>query len=227
MPSSWPRYTRPEPMATPRFSQPQQTVVISWEMPDVYFQRIFPSARLTANTSSSPVDTYATPFQTTGWASCEYFEPTPEPSRCVRQTPLSWLTLDASISLEGRVAVVSERPADRRPVLGRRLHEVGRREVRRRLDVGRGGRRSGGGGDRHGLRRLRIRRVVADDPADEDPGEDQADDDHHDHGLRRIDPEPPPTSLRHGAFRARLPAEQTLGNAKQRAGVGTRYNSDT
>src|SRR5581483_10025412 len=55
VPSSCPTYTRPSPSATPRLSQPQQTVVIAGLIPDLYSQRILPVATLTANVSSSPV----------------------------------------------------------------------------------------------------------------------------------------------------------------------------
>jgi len=36
-------------------------------------------------------------LSTTGWLSAEYFAATPEPLRCVRQTPLSVETFEVSI----------------------------------------------------------------------------------------------------------------------------------
>ena len=48
-------YRRPSPMATPRLSQPQQIVEISWLMFDLCSQRIFPLSTETAKTSSLPV----------------------------------------------------------------------------------------------------------------------------------------------------------------------------
>ena len=49
--------TFPSPIATPRLSQPQQTLLIFWLIPESYFQRILPLSTSTANTSSSPVGT--------------------------------------------------------------------------------------------------------------------------------------------------------------------------
>jgi len=53
--------TLPSPRATPRFSQPQQTVLIDWSRFPVYFHRILPVSTLSAKTSSCPVEMYATP----------------------------------------------------------------------------------------------------------------------------------------------------------------------
>ena len=50
-------YTLPSPSATPRDSQPQQTVLIFWFRFALYCQRISPVSALTAKTSSSPVGT--------------------------------------------------------------------------------------------------------------------------------------------------------------------------
>ncbi len=54
-PSSWPMKTMPSPSATPRLSQPQQTVSIFWSRFALYCQRILPVLTSTANTSSAPV----------------------------------------------------------------------------------------------------------------------------------------------------------------------------
>ncbi len=49
--------TLPSPMATPRLSHPQQTVVMFWSISDEYFQSTLPVATSTRNTSSLPVGT--------------------------------------------------------------------------------------------------------------------------------------------------------------------------
>src|SRR4029453_6619404 len=94
--SSWPKNTIPSPNATPRLSQPQQTVVIFWSIPDQYSQRNSPVLAFRAKTSSLPVIIYITPSLTSGVASKEYFPPYPEPFRRTIQAPLRFLTLEVS-----------------------------------------------------------------------------------------------------------------------------------
>src|SRR6516162_10861935 len=107
LPSSWPKNTRPSPMARPRLTQPQHTVEIFWSMPDQYSQIISPVLALSAKTSSLPVTTYMTPSFTSGEASKEYLPPPPEPFRRVIHAPLSLPTLVVSIcfSVEYRLLV--------------------------------------------------------------------------------------------------------------------------
>src|SRR4051794_23039718 len=95
--SSWPRNSIPSPIASPRLSQPQQTVEIFWSMPDQRSHRISPVLAFIANTSSLPVTTYMIPSLTRGVASAEYLPPYPEPLSLVIQAPLSCLTLVVSI----------------------------------------------------------------------------------------------------------------------------------
>src|SRR5262249_59998625 len=95
--SSWPKNTFPSPNATPRFTQPQQTVLIFWSMPDQYSQRNSPVLAFTAKASSLPVITYMTPSLTSGVASCEYLPPYAEPLSRIIQAPLSCLTLEVLI----------------------------------------------------------------------------------------------------------------------------------
>ena len=95
--SSWPEKSRPSPMASPRFTQPQHTVEIFWSMPDQYSQMIAPVFALSAKTSSLPVTTYMIPSLTSGDPSKEYLPPAPEPLRRVIQAPLSCATLVVSI----------------------------------------------------------------------------------------------------------------------------------
>src|SRR6058998_1790060 len=95
--SSWPKNTSPSPNATPRFNQPQQTVLIFWSMPDQYSQRNSPVLAFSAKASSLPVIMYMTPSLTSGVASCEYLPPCPEPFRRIIHAPLRLLTLEVSI----------------------------------------------------------------------------------------------------------------------------------
>src|SRR5258708_29718358 len=97
--SSWPKNSRPSPMARPRLTQPQHTVEIFWSIPDQYSHRIAPVLASSAKTSSLPVMTYMMPSFTSGDASNEYLPPSPEPLRRVIHTPLSCLTLVVSICL--------------------------------------------------------------------------------------------------------------------------------
>jgi len=55
--SSWPKNSRPSPMARPRLTQPQHTVEIFWSIPDQYSHRIAPVLASRAKTSSLPVMT--------------------------------------------------------------------------------------------------------------------------------------------------------------------------
>ena len=87
----------PSPIAKPRLSQPQQTLVIFWSMPDQRSHRNSPVFAFSANTSSLPVVIYMTPSLTSGVASNEYLPPNPEPLSRVIQAPLSCLTLLVSI----------------------------------------------------------------------------------------------------------------------------------
>src|SRR4030095_11546864 len=95
--SNCPKNTFPSPRATPRFTQPQHTVLIFWSMPDQYSQRIAPVLAFSAKTSSLPVMTYMAPSLTSGVASKEYLPPSPEPFNRVIQAPLSCLTLEVLI----------------------------------------------------------------------------------------------------------------------------------
>src|SRR6478735_9560796 len=87
----------PSPIARPRLSQPQQTVVICWSMPDQRSHLNSPVFASSANTSSLPVTTYISPSFTSGVASAEYLPPIPEPFRRVIHAPLSCFTLSVLI----------------------------------------------------------------------------------------------------------------------------------
>ena len=87
----------PSPIASPRLSQPQQTVVICWSMPDQRSHCCSPVLAFSANTSSLPVTTYMMPSLTSGDASAEYLPPIPEPLSRVIQAPLSCFTFSVLI----------------------------------------------------------------------------------------------------------------------------------
>jgi hypothetical protein len=72
-------------------------VEIFWSIPDSYSHRISPVFARSAKTSSLPVETYMTPFFTSGDASNEYLPLSPEPLRRVIHAPLSCCTLLVSI----------------------------------------------------------------------------------------------------------------------------------
>src|ERR1700742_3939556 len=95
--SSWPKNSRPSPIARPRFSHPQHTVEIFWSRPDQRSHRVSPVLALSAKTSSLPVTTYIMPSFTSGVASPEYLPPTPELFRRVIQAPFSLPTFVVSI----------------------------------------------------------------------------------------------------------------------------------
>jgi hypothetical protein len=56
-PSSWATKTLPSPRATPRASQPQQTVAFDWFVSEWYVHRCAPVVASSAKTSSLPVTT--------------------------------------------------------------------------------------------------------------------------------------------------------------------------
>src|SRR5215471_1727707 len=56
--SSWPRNNIPSPIATPRLSQPQHTLVSFWSIPDQRSHGISPFLALSANTSVAGADVH-------------------------------------------------------------------------------------------------------------------------------------------------------------------------
>ena len=127
-PSSRPTKILPSPMPTPRLVQPQQTDVIFGSMLASDCQRISPVSTDSAKTSSAPVITKTTPSWTIGCASPEYCGATPEPFRCVRQTPLSCANVAAVDLRERRVALVAQVAAVRAPTVARRRRQRLRRK---------------------------------------------------------------------------------------------------
>src|SRR3989442_14798180 len=93
--------TRSSLIATPLLFQPQQTDVMCASRFAAYCQRISPVSIDSANTSSAPVLTYATPSYTIGCAKPEYCGEVPEPRRRARQTPFSCATLVRLMAVSG------------------------------------------------------------------------------------------------------------------------------
>src|SRR5262249_61112482 len=85
-PSGWPENPLPSGPATPRLSQPQQTVLMFCSMPERCSQISAPVLASSAKTSLLPVAKYMTPSFTIGVPSIEYLAPSHEP-RCTPQAP--------------------------------------------------------------------------------------------------------------------------------------------
>jgi hypothetical protein len=80
------------PIASPRLSHPQHTVVIFSSIHDHRFHRISPVSAFSAKTSSLPI-----PSLTSGVASAEYSMPSPERLRRVIHAPFSYPIFVVSI----------------------------------------------------------------------------------------------------------------------------------
>ena len=131
MPSSGPTNTLPSPTATPRLSQPQQTVLIFCSRCDRCCQISAPVRASSANTSSLPLAKYITPSLTIGVPSIEYFCPRPE-SEMHHPGGFEVLGVPRIDLFQRRVAGVVPIATDGEPFLGGRRAQIRLRRRRNR-----------------------------------------------------------------------------------------------